>query len=257
MPKAATWNVNSVAVRKERLLGFLEREQPDVLCLQELKCLDEKFPFDDVRALGYHAAVFGQKTYNGVAILSREAPTEVIRSFNDGHEDVAARFLAARFADWTVMSAYIPNGQFVGSDKYAYKLEWLKRLRKFLDRTVKPLDKVLLMGDFNVAPRDLDVHDPAAWHERILCSTPERRALKQIEAFGLTDLAVHVHPDVQEFTWWDYRMLGFPKNQGLRIDLILATAPLVATVTAVRVDRDERKGDKPSDHAPVIAEFSR
>ena len=253
--KAVTWNVNSVTVRKDRLLEFLAREEPDVLCLQELKCVDEKFPLAAVKAAGYHAAVYGQKTYNGVAVLSRIEPLAVVRSFGDGDPDDAARFLAATFGDFTVMSAYVPNGAFVGSEKFAYKLDWLRRLRKYLDRSFKPQEKLLLMGDFNVAPRDVDVHDPIAWHEKILCSTPERLALKQIAKFGLTDLAAHLAPERQEFTWWDYRELGFPKNRGLRIDLVLASAPLVQVAASVRVDRDERKGDKPSDHAPVIATF--
>lgn len=255
MMKAATWNVNSVAVRKERLLAFLERERPDVLCLQELKGLDEGFPSDAVASLGYTSTVYGQKSYNGVAILSKQTPSDTWRSFDDGDEDVAARFLVAKINGVTIMSAYVPNGAFVGSEKFAYKLAWLKRLRLYLDKNFKPADKLLLMGDFNIAPRDIDVHDPKAWHEKILCSTPERRALKQIEAFGLTDLGAHLNPTKQEFTWWDYRMLGFPKNLGLRIDLILASAPLLDVAMSVRVDRDERKGDKPSDHAPVVATF--
>ena len=255
MYKAATWNVNSIGVRKDRLLGFLARETPDVLCLQELKCVDEKFPLAEVEGAGYHAVTYGQKTYNGVAVISKEKPVEVVRGFGDGVEDPAARFLVARFPKISVISAYIPNGQEVGSDKYVYKLAWLQRLKTFCERAFKADEAVLLMGDFNVAPHDLDVHDPKAWHEKILCSTPERQALAAVQGFGFTDTFRHLYPDTQQFTWWDYRMLGFPKNLGLRIDLILATKPLIPGLKAVRVDRDERKGDKPSDHAPVIAEM--
>lgn len=255
MVKVATWNVNSVVARKERLLAFLARAAPDVLCLQELKCLDEKFPFAEVEAAGYHAATHGQKTYNGVAVLSKTKPDDVLRGFGDESDDDQARFLAARFGDLTVMSAYVPNGQFVGSEKYAYKLEWLRRLRKYLGNHHKPTDKLLLTGDFNIAPRDLDVHDPTAWHEKILCSTPERQALKQLEKFGLKDVGATLDPEKKQFTWWDYRMLGFPKNHGLRIDLVLASDPCLAAAKTHVVDRDERKGDKASDHAPVIVDL--
>lgn len=253
--KVATWNVNSVIARLERLLAFLEREAPDVLCLQELKTTDDKFPFGPIQDLGYVATIEGQKTYNGVAVLSRTRPDAVIRGFGDGVDDPAARFLGARFGDLTVYSAYFPNGQAVGSEKYAYKLQWMQRLKRYLDTSHVASDRVMLLGDFNVAPDDIDVHDPRAWRGKILFSEPERQALAAIRGphLGLVDTFRQLNPDSQTFTWWDYRMLGFPKNHGLRIDHIDATASVAAQITAVRVDRDERKGEKPSDHAPVIA----
>jgi len=256
MLKVATWNVNSVIARIDRLVAFLAREAPDVLCLQELKCVDEKFPHEALASSGYHVATHGQKTYNGVAILSRRPPDAVMRGFDDGVEDGAARFMAARFGDLTVTSSYIPNGQAVGSEQYFYKLHWLQRLRAFLDRHHKPSDAVLVTGDFNVAPADLDVHDPVAWAGQTLCTEAERAGLRGVLDFGLSDLFRARHPDARVFSWWDYRMLGFPKNHGLRIDLILGSETMAKRCEDVRVDRNERKGDKPSDHAPVIGHFS-
>lgn len=253
--KLVTWNVNSVVARKDRLLRFLEREAPDVLCLQELKCLDDKFPFAEVEALGWHATTYPQKTYNGVAILTRAKPEAIQRGFADGDSDEQARFLSIRIGDMTVMSAYVPNGASVGSDKYTYKLRWLVRLQAYLTRHYKPDDKIALVGDFNVAPADRDVYDPDEWREQVLTSTPERQALAAVVHFGLVDLFRQLHPDEQAYTWWDYRMLAFPKNRGLRIDHIFVTQALLKTSLSCWIDRGERKGEKPSDHAPVIAEF--
>jgi len=253
MLKVATWNVNSIGIRLERLLSFLERVAPDVVCLQELKCQEEKFPFEAIRAAGYFATVYGQKTYNGVAVLSKKEPEAVSRGFGDGVADEQARFVAARIDGTTVMSAYVPNGQAVGSDKYFYKLNWLARLRRYLDREYSASDSLVLAGDFNVAPADADVHDASVWRDSVLCSPRERQALFQVESFGFTDAWRHLYPDETAFTWWDYRMLAFQKNQGMRIDLIYVTAPLAAALTECRVEREERKGEKPSDHAPVLA----
>ncbi len=255
MLRVVTWNVNSIGTRLERLLAFLKRHDPDVVCLQELKCMDEKFPFDAIKAAGYHAAAFGQKSYNGVALLSKKPSETLLRSFDDGVDDGQARAIVGTFDGVNVMSAYIPNGQEVGADKYFYKLNWLARLRRFLDKQYDPSTPLLVTGDFNVAPGDLDVHDPASWREKILCSTRERNALAEVQDFGLVDSFRHLHPTETQFTWWDYRMLGFQKNIGLRIDLVLASAPMIKRLTACTVDRDERKGEKPSDHAPVIADF--
>lgn len=254
--KLYSWNVNSIGVRLERLLRFLEREKPDVLCLQELKCVDEKFPTEAIRQAGYRATVHGQKTYNGVAVLTREEPQAVTRGFGDGGDDGAARFLGVTVRGVRVYSAYVPNGQAVGSEKYAYKLEWLRRLRAYLDGHYTGQSSVIVAGDFNVAPEDRDVHDPKAWHEQILCSTAERRALAHVCGFGLQDTYRKLVAEGGHYSWWDYRMLGFPKNRGLRIDLILATAPLHGECRAVFIDRDERKGAQPSDHAPVGADFA-
>lgn len=253
--RIVTWNVNSIGSRLERLIAFLKRHEPDVLCLQELKCLDEKFPFTEIEATGYHAAVFGQKTYNGVALISKKPAHNVVRSFKDGVDDPQSRMIAGTFDGVTVMSCYVPNGQEVGADKYFYKLNWLARLRRYLDREQSPNEPLVVCGDYNVAPGDLDVHDPAAWREKILCSTREREALRHVQEFGLTDSFRHLHPTESQFSWWDYRMLGFPKNHGLRIDLILSSEVMTKRLAACYVDRDERKGDKPSDHAPVIADF--
>lgn len=254
--KLVTWNVNSVVARRDRLLRFLERERPDVLCLQELKCLDDKFPRSEVQSLGWHALTFPQKTYNGVAILSRQEPMNIRRGFADGDADDQARFLSARIGDVTVMSAYVPNGASVGSDKYTYKLRWLTRLQGYLRSHCNPQDKIALVGDFNVAPAAIDVHDPEEWRDQILVSVPEREAFSRIVEFGFTDLFRQLHPQEQAYSWWDYRMLAFPKNRGLRIDHILVTQSLLKHCVACRIDRDERKGEKPSDHAPVIAEIT-
>lgn len=251
--RVTTWNVNSVKARLERLLSFLNRASPDVVLLQELKVTDENFPFEAVGNLGYTATVFGQKTYNGVAILSKAAASDVVRGFGD--EDPASRFVGATIEGVRFYSAYIPNGQAVGSDKYAYKLEWLKRMRKFFDDHHAPKDRIVLGGDFNVAPEDRDCHDPAAWRGQILFSEPEKLGLKQVVDFGFQDTFRKFHAEAGHYSWWDYRMLGFPKNRGMRIDFLFASTPLAEKCTKAFIDRDERKGTLPSDHAPVLAEF--
>lgn len=253
--RIATWNVNSVKAREERLLAYLTQRAPDVLCLQELKVEDAKFPLEACRALGYEAAVFGQRTYNGVAILSRTPLLEVQRGFADGDDDREARFIAATTAGVRVMSVYVPNGQAVGSEKFAYKLRWLERLGRQLDATLAADPPAALCGDLNVAPEAIDVHDPSAWEGQVLVSPPEREALARAVRPRLVDVVRRVHPEARLYSWWDYRQLAFPKNHGLRIDHILASAPLAARTRAAGVDRDARKGKLPSDHAPVWAEF--
>lgn len=253
--KLVTWNVNSIRQRLERLLALLDRHAPDVVCLQETKVLDPDFPTEALRAKGWYAATLGQRGYNGVAILAR-TPLESVRAgFVDGGDDVQARFLAATLAGVRVMSAYVPNGQSVGSEKFAFKLEWYERLRKYLEREADPARELALVGDFNCAPADLDVHDPLAWKGQVLCSEPERAALARVLDWGLVDSFRAKYPEKQAFTWWDYRMLGFQKGRGLRIDHVLVTRPLYARLVDVAIDREERKGKGPSDHAPVIAEF--
>ena len=258
--KIATWNVNSVKARKERLLAFLARHAPDVLCLQELKLEAAAFPHDEVRQAGYHAVVHGQKTYNGVAILARSEPTDVAIGFADGDPDPQARVIAATVSfdgqPLRVLSLYVPNGSEPGSDKFAYKLAWLERLLAHLQRTYKPSDLLVLCGDLNIAPDDRDVARPDEWAQTVLC-VPEVRALFQrLLAFGLVDCVRKHHPEGGLYSWWDYRQLGFPKNNGLRIDHVLATAKLAERCRSVQVDRDERKGKLPSDHAPVIIELT-
>jgi len=253
--KVATWNVNSVRARSDRVLRWLEAHRPDVLCLQELKVQDSEFPFETLRAAGYEAAVHGQRTYNGVAILARTAPVEVERGFGDGGDDAQARIVSARVAGIRVVSVYVPNGKEVGSERWSYKLEWLRRLRAWLERRCRPDEPLVLCGDFNVAPEARDVHDPAAWEPTVLFHPEARAALEGVRSWGLIDtLRLHRQEDGL-YSWWDYRMLAFPKNNGLRIDLVLASAPLARLCSAASIDRNERKGTLPSDHAPVIAEF--
>lgn len=254
--KLVTWNVNSVRAREARLLAFLEREAPDVLCLQEIKVTEDAFPFEAVAAAGYHAAVYGQRTYNGVAILSRTPPVDVARGFGDGdEEDPQTRLVWATVEGVRVCSAYFPNGQSVGSDKWAYKLAWMQRLRRALDR-LDAATPFVLAGDFNVAPDERDVAFPEFWRGSVLFHPEARAALEEVRAWGLEDAVRRVVGDVQgPYSWWDYRALAFPKGDGLRIDHVFATPDLAARATAARVDRDERKGEAPSDHAPVIVEF--
>ena len=253
--KIASWNVNSVRARSERLQRWLETHAPDVLCLQELKVQDTDFPFEALRAAGYEVAAHGQKTYNGVAILARTTPTDVERGFGDGGDDSQSRLIAARVGGIRVVSVYVPNGQEVGSEKWTYKLEWLRRLRVWLDRRCRPDEPIVLCGDFNVAPEAKDVHDPAAWEPTVLFHPEARAALESVRSWGFTDTLRLHHQEDGLYSWWDYRMLAFPKNNGLRIDFVLASAPLAQRCSAASIDRDERKGTLPSDHAPVIAEF--
>ncbi|MBN2022606.1 MAG: exodeoxyribonuclease III [Pirellulales bacterium] len=250
--KIATWNVNSVRARLDRLLAWLERAAPDVACLQEIKVTDEAFPREAIERAGYRAAVFGQKTYNGVAILSRREPDAVHRGLGD---DPQARFLAAAFGKLSVLCAYVPNGQMVGSDKWAYKLDWLAQLRAYLEKNHKPSGQVVLCGDLNIAPDDLDVAEPEVWADSVLCHPEGRAALESVVEWGLVDVVRKHHPDGGVYSWWDYRQLAFPKNRGLRLDHILATEPLASRSTEAAVDRAERKGASPSDHAPVVAAF--
>ena len=254
--KIASWNVNSIKARQERLLGWLSSAQPDVLCLQELKCVDEKFPLEELKAAGYHAACHGQKTYNGVAILSKEPIEDVSRGLLDDGEAAQARLIAGTVRGVRVICVYAPNGQSVGSEAYQYKLDWYARLRRYLDTRHKPDQPLVITGDFNVAPEERDVWDVRLWEGQTLFSLPERAALKQMADFGLADTFRKFHPEEGRYSWWDYRMLGFPKNHGLRIDHLFATAPLFEKCTAADIDREARKGKQPSDHAPIWAEFA-
>jgi exodeoxyribonuclease-3 len=255
--KVATWNVNSIRARRERVVEWVGRNEPDVLCLQELKTEDAEFPADEFRELGYEAALFGQRTYNGVAILARGPLRDVELGFGDGVPDPQARFIAATTASGVrVMSAYIPNGEAVGSEKFAYKLAWCERLVAYLQARLAPGVRVALCGDFNVAPAPIDVHDPASWEGHVLYSTEERAAFARIIGCGLVDVVRQLNPNEPLFSWWDYRQLAFPKNHGLRIDHVLVTPALAEHATAARVDRAARKGKLPSDHAPVVVEFA-
>lgn len=253
--KVLVWNVNSIRARHERALAVLERHAPDVVCLQELKVEDEKFPQLEYEALGYRCLLHGQRTYNGVAILSRTEGTDVVRGMDDGEDDPQARLIAATVDGVRVISAYFPNGSTLTSPKYQYKLGWMRRLRAWLDRHHRPDERLLLCGDFNVARDDADVAFPEKWRESVLFHDSAREALGEIEAFGLVDVFRKHHPNGGIYSWWDYRRLSFPKGNGLRIDHVFATPAMAERSTGASIDRDERKGESPSDHAPVIATF--
>jgi len=254
--KLVTWNVNSIRARLDRVVDFIQTRQPDVLCLQETKVSDDLFPADELRALGYELAFHGQRTYNGVAILSRTPLGNVTRGFGDGDDDTQARLIAATTAGVRVMSVYVPNGEAVGSDKFELKLRWMERLRRWVGAHTTADVPAVLCGDFNVAPAPLDVYDPVAWEGHVLFSEPEREALRRIADVGLVDLVRTMHPTEPMYSWWDYRMLAFPKGRGLRIDHLLATPALAKRAAAAGVDRESRKGKQPSDHAAVWAEFA-
>lgn len=254
--KVAAWNINSLRVRMDRVLAWLEANQPDALCLQETKVEDKDFPALSFQSAGYRSAFHGQKTYNGVAILTKEPLRDVREGMGDGADDPQARLIAGTLNGVRIISAYMPNGEAFGTAKYEYKLKWLARLRTYFDTHHKPDEKIALCGDYNVAPDDRDVCDVAAWADSTLCHPQTREALKHIAAFGLTDsYRLHEQPE-KKFSWWDYRQLAFVKNQGLRIDHIFVTQPLAAVCTSSVIDREARKGQQPSDHAPVIAQFS-
>jgi exodeoxyribonuclease-3 len=256
--RIATWNVNSIRTRLERVLAFLDRHNPDVLCLQELKCTEQQFPGEVFSRAGYHTAVAGQKTYNGVAILSRAKPQNIRRGLGDDVEDPQARLIAADVDGLEIMSIYVPNGAAVGSEKFVYKLAWLQRLADRLQREASPQSPLVICGDTNVIRDDLDAENPARWAETVLAVPPVRQAFGKLLGWGLEDVFRKHHPQGKVYSWWDYRHLSFPRNDGLRIDHILATPPLATTSQAAFADREERKGtgdDKPSDHCPVVADF--
>ena len=250
----ATWNVNSVLARLPLVLQWLGRARPDVLCLQETKCADERFPAREFAELGYRSEAHGQPTYNGVAILSRAPLTEVQRGFPGEEEGSHARLLAATVGGVRVVNVYVPNGQSVGSEKFAFKLKWVRRLREFLDEECWPDDDVLLCGDFNVAPEDRDVHDPELWRGKILCSRPEREALALVKEWGFAD-AFRLHNEGEgHYSWWDYRAGSFRRNTGLRIDHVWLSEPLAARCKRAWIDKEPRGWERPSDHTPVLVE---
>ena len=255
MVKVVTWNVNSIKARLERALAWLDKTSPDVVCLQELKMTNEAFPEDEFKELGYYAAVNGQKTWNGVAILSKQPVEDIILGMDDDIDDPQSRLISGRTYGITVASAYFPNGQSVGSDKWEYKLSWMKRLRVFLNNHFAVSDPLLLCGDYNVAPEDRDVAFPDLWRASVLCHEEARSRLLDIKDFGFVDTMRMFEKGDGPYSWWDYRRLAFPKGDGLRIDHIYATDEIARKCVAAYVDRDERKGKKPSDHAPVVAEF--
>jgi len=254
--KIASWNVNSLKVRLPHLRDWLGSAQPDVVALQETKTEDTKFPCDEIAALGYRCVFSGQKTYNGVALLAREEPRDIVTDI-PGLDDPQRRILVASVGDVRVANLYVVNGQEVGSEKYRYKLDWLAKVRAFLATELQRYPQLVVLGDFNIAPDDRDVHDPAAWHEQILCSTPERAALKSILDLGLHDSFRLFENNGGHYSWWDYRQGAFRRNLGLRIDLILASEALRARCAASTIDRVPRTWERASDHAPVMLELVR
>ena len=253
--KIATWNVNSLRVRLPHVLDWLAKEQPDLLALQETKTVDADFPLAALEQAGYRAVFSGQKTYNGVALVSRGVALDVVAD-PPGLQDPQRRILAGTYAGVRVINLYVPNGSEVGSEKYAYKLDWLGQVQAFIADELSRHPRLLVLGDFNIAPEDRDVHDPAAWQGKILCSAPERLAFQSLLQLGLSDAFLLFGQEEASFSWWDYRAAGFRRNLGLRIDHILVSAALRAECRSCRIDKEPRKLERPSDHAPVIAEFS-
>ncbi len=252
--RLATWNVNSLGARLPRVTEWIGLHQPDVLCLQETKLADDKFPESEFTALGYESAHHGDGRWNGVALLSRVGVSDVSRGFGTADDEHGCRFIAANCGGVRVHSVYVPNGRSLDNEFYPIKLAWLAQLRKTLDATCQPSDSVAVCGDFNVAPRDEDVWDPAAFVGATHVSEPEREALRNVEAWGLVD----VFPRFNEpgtFTWWDYRAGDFHQGRGMRIDLVLVSNDVAEKVSGAFRDRDARKGTKPSDHAPVVVDF--
>lgn len=255
MLKIASWNVNSLRVRLPHVLDWLQKEVPDVLALQEIKMLDNLFPFSAFQELGYHSICTGQKTYNGVALISKK-PLSDIQSYNPFFaDDENKRFIAGTVNDCRIVNVYVPNGAAVDSDKYPYKLKWLSALKDYLTHELIKYPKLVVLGDFNIAPEDRDVHEPALWQDGILVSPPERQAFQDLINVGLKDV-FRLFPQPEKlFSWWDYRALAFQRNCGLRIDLILASTTLSALCEQSIIDKAPRKLKQPSDHAPIYAIF--
>lgn len=252
--KIATWNVNSLRVRLPHVLAWLKDVKPDILAIQETKLQDEDFPVAELHDAGYIVTFSGQRTYNGVAVLKREEPTDVIKDF-PGLADPQRRVLGVTIGDVRVLNLYVPNGQSLASEKYQYKLNWLQSLDSYLKTQVGIYEKIIILGDFNIAPEELDVHDPKQWENQVLVSPPERQAFSNILNLGFVDCYRRINPTEQEFSWWDYRMNAFKRQMGLRIDHILASKSLSDSLKNCYIDKIPRAWERPSDHAPVIAEF--
>ena len=252
--KIASWNVNSLNVRLPHLTTWLAEAQPDIVALQETKMEDSKFPGEAIQAAGYRVAFSGQKTYNGVAILAREEPRDVVTDI-PGLDDPQRRILVATVGDLRIADLYVVNGQDVGTEKYTYKLDWLAKVRAFLAEEIRRYPNLVVLGDFNITPDDRDIYDPAAWKEQILCSTPERDALRAIVDLGLHDTFRLFNDEAGHYSWWDYRQAGFRRNLGMRIDLVLASEALRSRCRAASIDRVPRTWERPSDHTPVLLEL--
>ena len=250
--KIVSWNVNSLKVRLEQVLNWLAEHQPDALCLQETKTEDVNFPLHELQQAGYQVVFSGQKTYNGVAIISKGEALDVQYGLPN-FEDPQKRLIAATINGVRIVCVYIPNGEAVDSDKYQYKLAWLAALQTWLKEEMQRYPKLALLGDYNIAPEDRDVHDPVAWAGKVLCSEPERGAFKGLQQLGLRDAFRLFEQAEKSFSWWDYRMMGFRRNHGMRIDHILISAAVECT--ACNIDKAPRKLERPSDHTPVWAEI--
>ncbi|MEO5560557.1 MAG: exodeoxyribonuclease III [Dokdonella sp.] len=253
--KLASWNVNSLNVRLPHVEQWCASAQPDVLALQETKMEDAKFPVAALQAAGYHAAFSGQKTYNGVALLARQPISDVVHGVA-GFDDPQRRILSATIGDVRVVTLYVVNGQAVGSEKFTYKLDWLANVTAFLAEEIRRHPRLVVMGDFNIAPDDRDVHDPDAWRDQILCSVPERDALKRIQDLGLADSFRLFNEDGGHYSWWDYRQAAFRRNLGMRIDLVLVSEALRARCCCATIDREPRTWERASDHTPAVLEIN-
>ena len=258
MIKLASWNVNSLKVRLPHVLDWLKEHQPDILGLQETKTIDENFPLEDIQAAGYHVNFAGQKTYNGVAVISKLEATDIITDLpglDDPQRRVLGCTIAHKSGDIRFLNLYIPNGSEVGSEKYAYKLDWLDKLTQYVAAQVKEHKNFVVVGDFNIAPDDRDLWDPVGWKDKILVSPPERAVLQSLLDMGLTDTFRLYEQEEELYSWWDYRAGGFRRNHGMRIDLLLSSPAMTEHCTASYIDKEPRKLERPSDHAPVVAEF--
>ena len=256
--KIATWNVNSLNVRLQHVISWLIENQPDILCLQETKQVNEKFEHDAFSAIGYHSYHNGQKTYNGVAIISKKELNNInfnLQNFEDPQKRIISGILTNNNESIYIVSAYIPNGQAVDSDKFIYKMNWLNKFSEWVEKLTKKYDEIILTGDFNIAPEDNDCHDPDAWIGQNLVSPSEREAFKNILKIGFHDSYRKINPDLKEYSWWDYRMAGFRRNLGMRIDHILVSTKMVPNITHSYIDKKPRKLERPSDHTPVVTEI--
>lgn len=253
--KIVSWNVNSLRVRLPQVLDWLATHQPDLLALQEIKMVDAEFPTEDIQAAGYQMLVSGQKSYNGVAILSKIPGVDVVKDLL-GLDDPQRRVLAATYGNTRLINLYVPNGESLESAKYPYKLGWLAKLHTFLQNEAAQHPRLVVVGDFNIAPEDRDVHDPVAWKDQVLCSEPERNAFQGLLGLGLRDSFRLFEQPERIFSWWDYRAMAFRRNMGMRIDHVLVSPAMAATCTASYIDKAPRKLERPSDHAPAVAEFT-
>lgn len=252
--KLASWNVNSLKVRLPHVLDWLTTNQPDILGLQETKTIDENFPVEDIEAVGYQVAFAGQKTYNGVAVISKTKADDIVTDL-PGLEDPQRRVLGVTIGDLRFLNLYVPNGSEVGSEKYEYKLDWLEKLTAYVELQLKQYKNFVMVGDFNITPDDRDLWDPVGWKDKILASPPERAALQGLLDLGLSDTFRLFKQEDKIYSWWDYRAAGFRRNHGMRIDLLLSSPAMTERCTKSYIDKEPRKLERPSDHAPVVAEF--